>query len=338
MISYLFVHLKSTLLQLLLTILSCPCFPIGLLILLIYWSSLYIKGIKLLSGIYVANISLSLLLFLWLFFIKKTYFLLVYSVFSIIVSGFVSYFKNVFTTPRINFILYILMFFFPISNLFWCKEYDWDQTSFFPGREAAYPIIIYWILHPLFYWLEMLYWPCLFDIFTCIWVCFWDLKSISSIGSLKVKCRLKEERSGKVYVRRWCFSSDWQGLSDGENYSMCKGEDVAALEELTEWSLALWPQSQGASGERWGWSDGEGLDQSLWAMLEGLHLFHTIRSTWRVLSRGETQSILHSFLGGAVLGLHCCMDFSPVAVSRGYSLVVVLWLIAVASLIVDHGL
>ena len=57
-----------------------------------------------------------------------------------------------------------------------------------------------------------------------------------------------------------------------------------------------------------------------------------------MLSRGETQSILHSFLGGAVLGLHCCMDFSPVAVSRGYSLVVVLGLIAVASLIVDHGL
>ena len=57
-----------------------------------------------------------------------------------------------------------------------------------------------------------------------------------------------------------------------------------------------------------------------------------------MLSRGETQSILHSFLGGAVLGLHCCMDFSLVAVSRGYSPVVVLGLIAVASLIVDHGL
>lgn len=111
-LSNLFVCLKSTLLQLLLTILSCPCFPIGLLILLIYRSSLYIKGIKLLSGIYVANISLSLLLFSWLFFKEKTYFLLVYSVFSIIVSGFVSYFKNVFTTPRINFILHILTFFF----------------------------------------------------------------------------------------------------------------------------------------------------------------------------------------------------------------------------------
>ena len=56
--------------------------------------------------------------------IKKTYFLLVYSVFSIIVSGFVSHFKNVFPTPRINFTLYTLTFFFSISNLFWCTEYD----------------------------------------------------------------------------------------------------------------------------------------------------------------------------------------------------------------------
>lgn len=130
-LSNLFVCLKSTLLQLLLTILSCPCFAIGLLILLIYWSSLYIKGIKLLSGIYVANISLSLLFFFWHFFIKKTYFLLVYSVFSIIVSGFVSYFKNVFTTPRINFILYILMFFFPSVIYFGVRSMIEIKLPFF---------------------------------------------------------------------------------------------------------------------------------------------------------------------------------------------------------------
>ena len=39
-----------------------------------------------------------------------------------------------------------------------------------------------------------------------------------------------------------------------------------------------------------------------------------------------------------MLGLYCCMDFSLVGVSGGYSLVVVLGLLAVASLIVDHGL
>ena len=127
---------------------------------------------------------------------------------------------------------------------------------------------------------------------------FWDLKYVSSIGSLKVKCRLKGEWSGKVYVRRWCFSSGWQGLSDEENYSMCRGEDLVAVEELSEWSLVRWPLSQGASGTRWGWRDGEGLDWSSWAMLKGLHISHTIRSTWRVLGRGETQSILHSCLGG----------------------------------------
>lgn len=59
-----FVCLKSILLQLLLTILSCLYFPIRLLILLICRSSSYIKGIKLLSVIYVANTSFSLLLFL----------------------------------------------------------------------------------------------------------------------------------------------------------------------------------------------------------------------------------------------------------------------------------
>ena len=41
----------------------------------------------------------------------------------------------------------------------------------------------------------------------------------------------------------------------------------------------------------------------------------------------------------AVLGLHCCMGFYLITVHRGYSLIVVLWLLtAVASLIVEHGL
>ena len=44
----------------------------------------------------------------------------------------------------------------------------------------------------------------------------------------------------------------------------------------------------------------------------------------------------------AVLGLHCCsvfMGFSLPAVSRGYSLVAVHWLLtAVASLVVEHRL
>ena len=41
----------------------------------------------------------------------------------------------------------------------------------------------------------------------------------------------------------------------------------------------------------------------------------------------------------AVLDLHCCMGFSPVAVSRGCSLVAVCgFLIAVASLVAKHGL
>ena len=41
----------------------------------------------------------------------------------------------------------------------------------------------------------------------------------------------------------------------------------------------------------------------------------------------------------AVLGLHCCVCFSPVAESRGYSLVVVLAiLIAVTSLVAEHWL
>ena len=66
-----FVFLKSILFQLLLTILSCPYFPIRLLILLICRTSSYIKGIKLLSVIYVANTSLSLLLFLCNFFFHR---------------------------------------------------------------------------------------------------------------------------------------------------------------------------------------------------------------------------------------------------------------------------
>ena len=42
----------------------------------------------------------------------------------------------------------------------------------------------------------------------------------------------------------------------------------------------------------------------------------------------------------AVLDLHCCMGFSLVSVSRGHSVVVVGagLLIAVASLVVEHGL
>ena len=42
----------------------------------------------------------------------------------------------------------------------------------------------------------------------------------------------------------------------------------------------------------------------------------------------------------AVLDLHCCMGFSLVSVSRGHSVVVVGagFLIAVASLVVEHGL
>ena len=40
----------------------------------------------------------------------------------------------------------------------------------------------------------------------------------------------------------------------------------------------------------------------------------------------------------AVLGLHCCMGFSLVVVSRGYSLVAMHGLLpAVASLVVQHG-
>ena len=41
----------------------------------------------------------------------------------------------------------------------------------------------------------------------------------------------------------------------------------------------------------------------------------------------------------AMLGLHCCTDFSLVAASRGYSLgVVSRLLIALASLVKEHGL
>ena len=45
------------------------------------------------------------------------------------------------------------------------------------------------------------------------------------------------------------------------------------------------------------------------------------------------------FLFWAVLGLHCCMGFPLDVASRGYSLVMVCWLlIAVASLVVEHRL
>ena len=45
------------------------------------------------------------------------------------------------------------------------------------------------------------------------------------------------------------------------------------------------------------------------------------------------------YLFMAVLGLHCCVDFSLVVASRGYSLVVVHeLLIAVASFVAGHGL
>ena len=48
---------------------------------------------------------------------------------------------------------------------------------------------------------------------------------------------------------------------------------------------------------------------------------------------------LFVYLSLAVLGLYCCMGFSLVAVSRGYSLVAVHGLlIAVASLAVEHRL
>ena len=40
----------------------------------------------------------------------------------------------------------------------------------------------------------------------------------------------------------------------------------------------------------------------------------------------------------AMLGLHCCVDFSLVVASKGYSLVVVHELIAVASFVVEHRL
>ena len=49
--------------------------------------------------------------------------------------------------------------------------------------------------------------------------------------------------------------------------------------------------------------------------------------------------ILFTYLFFAVLGLHCCAGFSLVATSGGYSLVVMhRFLIAVASLVVEHGL
>lgn len=184
-----FVCLKSTLLQLLLTILSCPCFPVGLLILLIYRSSLYIKGIKPLSGIYVANLSLSLLFFSWLFFIKKTYFLLVYSVFSIIVSGFVSHFKNVFPTPRINFTLYTLTFFFPSVIYFGVRSMIEIKLPFFLVEMQIIPTLF--IEYCILCFTDL---KCRTDhvwYFPLYLGMFWDLKSVSSIGYLKVSCRLK---------------------------------------------------------------------------------------------------------------------------------------------------
>ena len=49
--------------------------------------------------------------------------------------------------------------------------------------------------------------------------------------------------------------------------------------------------------------------------------------------------IHYLFLVLTVLGLHCCASFSLAAVSRNYPLVVVLrFLIAVVSLIVENGL
>ena len=45
---------------------------------------------------------------------------------------------------------------------------------------------------------------------------------------------------------------------------------------------------------------------------------------------------IYSFL--AALGLHCCMGFSLVVVSRGYSLVLCRLLPVVASLVAEHGL
>ena len=48
-------------------------------------------------------------------------------------------------------------------------------------------------------------------------------------------------------------------------------------------------------------------------------------------------NFLFIYLFLATLGLHCCMGFSPVAVSQGYSLAVVpRLLIAVASLVAEH--
>ena len=47
---------------------------------------------------------------------------------------------------------------------------------------------------------------------------------------------------------------------------------------------------------------------------------------------------IYNYLFLAVLGLHCCAGFSPVAASGGYSLAVVLGLpIAVTYLVVEHG-
>ena len=39
----------------------------------------------------------------------------------------------------------------------------------------------------------------------------------------------------------------------------------------------------------------------------------------------------------AVLGLHCCIGLSQVVISKGYSLLAVCALFAVAILVVEHG-
>ena len=57
-------------------------------------------------------------------------------------------------------------------------------------------------------------------------------------------------------------------------------------------------------------------------------------STWLSTYSFFFSNFFFFFL--AVLGLYCCKGFSPVAASRGYSLVVVLP-IAVTYLVAEHG-
>ena len=57
---------------------------------------------------------------------------------------------------------------------------------------------------------------------------------------------------------------------------------------------------------------------------------------WKTLYFFFKTNVIYLFL--AVLGLCCCMGFSPVAAIEGYSLAVVhRLLIAVTSLVVEHG-